>query len=71
MKFLKLFNFFQSNCFNAWRTQSLLVYHTFSPFFKTFQLEYEIDLRVVQPSHGQERVEEWRMRSMQRTVQSK
>ena len=40
-------------------------------FFKTFQLEYEIDPRVIQPSHGQERVEEWRMRSMQRKVQSK
>ena len=40
-------------------------------FFKIFQLEYEIDPSVNQPSRFQERVEEWRMRSMQRKVQSK
>ena len=40
-------------------------------FVKIFQLEYEIDPRVNQPGRFQERVEEWRMRSMQRKVQSK
>ena len=49
-------------------TQTLLV---ISPFSKIFQLEYEIDPRVNQPGRFQERVEEWRMRSMQRKVQSK